>query len=251
LCTFVSRSPKTTLALLATAALFGLTGCRAAGVTSAPDPEQGLTVTGSGEAIGVPDEARLSLGVREHRSDAAAATAAASKRTEAIIAALIKAGVARSDIQTRQVSVHENYRYEPRPMPTDGVEPEPRREYVASNMLQVRVVDLDAIGEILGAATNAGVNQMHGIELRVGDPDSLEQKALDEAMADARAKAERLAASGGVELGDIVAIRVNGSGGGHPMAMSASGMDMAESSVPVERGEITIQQSVWVKYAIE
>ena len=248
----MSRSRKTNLALLATATLLGLTGCRAAGSTAAPDPEQGLTVTGSGEAIGVPDEARLSLGVREHRADAAAATTAASKRTEAIIAALVEAGVARSDIQTQQVSVHENYRYEPRPLPADGIEPEgkPHREYVASNMLRVRVTDLEAIGDILGAATKAGVNQMHGIELRVGDPDSLEQKALDDAMADARAKAERLAASGGVKLGDIVAIRVNGFGG-VPVAMAARGMDMAESAVPVERGEITIQQSVWVKYAIE
>ena len=239
---------------VAAVALLSLAACRTSGATLAPDPDQGLSVTGSGEAVGVPDEATITLGVTEHRADAASATAAASKTTEAIVTALIAAGVERSNIRTRRVSVYENRRYEPMPLPRGGeVEGRGERiEYVASNMLEVRVTDLDAIGKVLGAASRAGVNQMHGIEMKVGDPTRLEQAALDDAMAKARANAQRLAKASGVELGEVVAIRVGDAGGpGIRTHLSARGMDAAEeSSVPIERGDITVRQSVWIKYAI-
>jgi uncharacterized protein YggE len=255
---------KTSIVSVVALGLLAAIGCHANATTTAPDPEQGLTVTGSGEAIGVPDEAMVTLGVQQRGADPATATNATSATTEAIIAALVGAGVERSDIQSRQISVHEDRRIEPRPMPptadTGGKTPKPpaapeveRVEYVATNMLEVRVTNLDDIGQVLGAASKAGVNQMHGIELRIGDPESLEQKALDDAMAKAKAKAQHLAASSGVQLGDIVAIRAGSDGGGGipmPVSMAARDLEMEESNIPVERGEITVRQSVWIKYEI-
>jgi uncharacterized protein YggE len=238
--------------MLAMAALAGALGCKARGSSVAPDPEQGLSVTGVGESLGVPDEAKLSLGVQRRAIDAATATAETSAAMERIIAALVSNGVARDNIRTLQISIYEDRRYEPRPMEgPDGKGAGETIEFVATNMLEVRVTDLDAIGKILGAASKAGVNQMHGIELEVGDPSSLEQQALDDALDDARAKAKLLAASSGVKLGPIVAIRVGTAGGSGPPIPLAAARDMDAASVPVERGQVTMHQQVWVKYAIE
>ena len=241
--------------MFALVALAAALGCKAGGAsTVAPDPEQGLSVTGMGESIGVPDEAKLSLGVQRRAADAATATAETSAAMAKIISALVDSGVAREDIRTLQISVWEDRRWDPPPKPMPmgaegGVE---RIEYVANNMLEVRVTDLDAIGKILGAASEAGVNQMHGIQLEVGDDSKLEQAALDDALADARAKAELLAKSSGVELGPIVAIRVGTAGSSiPPMPMAADRSFEKAADVPVEPGQVTMHQTVWVKYAIE
>jgi uncharacterized protein YggE len=245
---------KRSASLLALAAVVTAVGCKASGSSNVPDPEQGLSVTGVGESLGVPDEAKVSLGVQRRAPDAATATSEVSAAMESIIAALTSAGVAREDIRTINVTVYEDRRWEP--SPRGAVEGSPgleKIEFVAQNMLEVRVTDLDAIGKILGAASKAGVNQMHGIELKVGDPSSLEQKALDDALTDARAKAALLANSSGVELGPIVAIRVGTPNGSMPPMPFAKDMARAESdaSMPIERGQITMHQTVWVKYAIE
>ncbi len=243
---------KRSASMFAIAALAATLGCRAGGATVAPDPEQGLSVTGVGESIGVPDEAKLSLGVQRRAPDAATATAQTSAAMDEIIAALVGAGVAKENIRTLQLSVWEDRRWEPRPMPSGGPDAGVEKiEYVASNMLEVRVKDLDAIGKILAAASEAGVNQMHGIQLEVGDESELEQEALDDALADARAKAELLAKSSGVRLGPIVAIRVGSTGGSTPPPIPYAADRMEKADVPVERGQVTMQQTVWVKYAIE
>jgi uncharacterized protein YggE len=63
--------------------------------------------------------------------------------------------------------------------------------------------DLSKTGELLQEALEAGANNVGGISFSVADPKALQQKARDQAIADAQAKAEQLAAGLGAQLGPL------------------------------------------------
>lgn len=261
----MQRTPLlSTLALTVLGAL-ALFGCRSSSPTVAPsDPSaQGIVVTGQGEAKGAPDMATIQMGVQARAQTAEAATDEVAAKIQDVIAALKAAGIDAKDIQTQNLSIHEERDWEPpppRPLPEGGegmTEPvegpragKERRRFVAQNMVSVTARDLDRLPEVLGAATRAGVNQMYGIHLELDDPTALEAEARQKAFAEARAKAEHLAQLGGVELGRLVSVQLTSGGGGpYPMAM-AEARDAA-TSMPVERGEITVQQHVQLRYELK
>ena len=85
-----------------------------------------------------------------------------------------------------------------------------------------------------------------GPDLSGGDQDELYRQALAEAVADARASAQALAAASNLTLGRITAI-VEGGSAPSPAydAMKAS----AEAGTPIEPGEQEIVASVTVTFA--
>ena len=91
---------------------------------------------------------------------------------------------------------------------------------------------------------------MNGLSFGFADATALMDEARRAAVADARRKAELYAAAAGVELGPVLSIQEQGGGGVRPMAMARS-LDMAESAVPLERGENTLTAQVQIVWALE
>jgi hypothetical protein len=257
--------PSRILAALLGGLLVSAAGCRTRSSMPPDDVTPGITVVGRGEASGTPDLARIDAGVQVRAPTVEAATSKANARMRDLISALGALGVAAEDVQTRNISVYEEREFQPpppRPLPSPedqaGTTSEPgapqpgATTYVAQNMLAITVRDLDKLPEILGAATHAGANQMHGIRLELSDPSRLQSRAREQAFADARAQAEQLAALGGVKLGRIIAMQVGDAGPvtPYPMPMAARMEDTA-AQVPVERGEVTVEQRVQVVYALD
>jgi hypothetical protein len=96
---------------------------------------------------------------------------------------------------------------------------------------------------------SAGANQVSGPTLRVSDNRAQYRAAVDEAMDDARARAQALAAEAGVTLGAPVAIVENG-GGGYPTPVYDSVRAAAESAVPIEPGVSEISATLAVTFTI-
>ncbi len=200
----------------------------------------GITVIGSGTAKAVPDVADWSFGVQADASTATAALAAAAKETREIVAALRHAGVAKEDLRTEQVSLY------PRTS-NDGMSV---IGYSASSSVYATVRELGKAGAVVDAAVSAGANQVSGPTLRVSDNRAQYRAAADEAMDDARARAQALAAKAGVTLGAPVAIVENG-GGGYPMpAYDGVRAASVESTVPIEPGVSEISATLTVTFAI-
>jgi uncharacterized protein YggE len=252
------------LRLAAPLALLGwtLAGCHAADRAAVASPNyEGLVVTGQGDAMGTPDVAHIELGVQARAADVQQATQQVNDQMRKVIDALVAQGIDRKDVQTRNLSIHEERVWEPppRPMGPEGTggpsQPDAGQlVFVANNTLSVTLHDLERMGTVLGAASAAGVNQMYGIQLEVDNPATIEQAALDEAFADAKAKAERLAQTSGVRLGRILSIQVGDVNTFHPpipMASARMKDEAADSSMPVERGQVEVQQTVQVQYEIE
>ena len=223
------------LLVLAAAALAGVGRPESAGGAS-EEHSDGITVTGVGHVDAVPDEAEFSLGVTTKGQTAREALTANSAQMQRLIAALKAARVDERDIKTQGVSVGANY---DGGTTADG--------YSAHNSVSVRIRDLNRAGAVLEAASKAGANNIYGPSLSRSDRESLEAKALENAMAHARKRAETLARAAGVELGRVTAITESADGGGYELFAARAA---ATDEVPIERGTEKIQATVTVTFEI-
>ncbi len=98
---------------------------------------------------------------------------------------------------------------------------------------------------ILDHAIGAGANEMSGIEFVVSEQSKLLDQARDDAIADARRKAELYARAAGAKVGHVVAITEEGSTP-PPRLMQA----MRAGAAPVAPGEQTLRAVVTVSYEL-
>jgi uncharacterized protein YggE len=248
-------------------------GC-ASGATSIAQSAlpHGISVSGHGEAQGQPDLARVTIGVEARSRVANEATEHVNQQMGRVIAAIQQQGVAEADIRTQNFSINFEQQPEPYPPgpegPVGGPAPDeparsgktaaaappsellPRGFYRVSNTVQVTVRELAKLGTILGATTGAGANNIWGIQFEIEDPSKLEAEARQEAVAEAKARAEQLAQLAGVKLGRVISL--GGSGGAMPSEGGYGySMQAARSDVPVQSGELTVSQDVQIVFAIE
>lgn len=203
-----------------------------------------IIVTGEGIVEAIPDMAVITVGVTHEAVDADAAMSVVSDGVSQILARLKQNGVEADDIQTRQISlspVWDNRR------PSDQGRPS-ITGFVASNTVMVRLRDLERLGGILNTLIDGGANNFNGLQFALQEPRPLMDLARAEAVADGIAKARLLADAAGVTLGAVQTITEQGA---RPVPMR---MEMAaaaaDASLPVAAGEISVQASVSMVFAI-
>jgi uncharacterized protein YggE len=209
-------------------------------------PGGGITVVGEGEATGEPDEASVVIGVETFAETVAEATSANESNVQSIMSALESIGIEAADIQTSNYSLWAEQRYG-----DNG--PEGIVGYRVTNQVNVTIRDIDQVGAVIGAVTEAGANSIHGVTFSVADPAALEAEARAAAIANAREKAASLAELSGVELGDIVSVTEVIGQPGIPLAGGyGGGRDMAEQSAApgISPGELSYGVQVQVTFAI-
>lgn len=218
-------------------------------------PARSISVTGEGEAFGKPDIAEVNAGVQTF----ADTVVEASRRNQAVVDAIFEAleeqDIDRKDIQTANYSIWVERDYRHSGGRSGGGREEPRiTGYRVSNMVHVKVRDIDRIGEVLAAVTDAGANSINGVQFGVDDTDALEARARKKAMADARSRAESLAELAGVELGDVLAISMSSAPGfPTPYAASRAMESAVDAGAPVPGiapGQQRVTVNIDVTYAI-
>jgi uncharacterized protein len=219
------------LAVAAFAGVFQPSGARSA----TPDASGGLTVAGTGSANVVPDRASFSFGTVSQARTAAAALSASSQAAGHVVDALRKAGVAKADIQTSEISLS------PRMNDTGDT----IVGYTASTSVTAVARKLADAGDLVDAAVAAGANQVYGPNLLASDQEGAYRSALKTAVAKARENAEALASASGLTLGRITAIAE--SGGPMPLPAADAG---GTKSAPIEPGTQRIDATVSVTFAI-
>lgn len=203
--------------------------------------EATITVTGEASISATPDMATVSLGVTTEGKTAAEAMAANSKALATVIERLKGAGISDNDLQTSNLSLNPNWvGYEASSTPTIA-------NYIAMNMLNVRVRDLASLGSVLDASIADGANTLNGITFEMTTPRPVQDEARRAAVADAAAKGALYAEAAGVKLGKILSISEQQNyGGPMPVFMEAK----AASAVPVASGQIALQSAVTITYVI-
>ncbi|MFW2542204.1 SIMPL domain-containing protein [Primorskyibacter sp. 2E107] len=202
-----------------------------------------LTVTGQGTVAAVPDMAQISLGARAQDETAVGAMNKTSEALDAILSRLTAMGIDARDIQTSGLRLDERWSNGS----VNGVRE--RDGYEATNMVTVRVRDLEKLSDVLKAVLDDGANSLANLSFDVQDPRALQEEARRQAVRDAMEKAKLYAGAAGVTLGPVLTITDSAT----PMVASGDmPMLRAEAmSVPVAAGEITLQGQVTMVFGLE
>lgn len=204
-------------------ALFGLlialVGALVAPAAAQDTPANTITVFGSAEAAGTPDQATLELGVDTFTTSVGEAFETSNATVRKIVEEIVALGVAEEDIQTANLSVYSTSRYTPETGDQQG--------YQVSNTVRVLVRNVDLVDDIINTGIENGATSLYGLYFSVSDTAPLETIAREGAVAQARARAEALAGLLGVQLGEVVSIRED-FGGSIPMLYA--GMDRAQGA---------------------
>lgn len=198
-----------------------------------------VVVRGDGEVRAVPDLAYVGLGTEHTAPTPKEAQAVVAKAMTAVQQKLAAAGVAKDAMRTTAYDVQARVDW------VNGKQVP--RGYMARHTIEVRVDDLARVGELLELAIGAGGTSVQGVRFDLKERAKLERDALTRAVADARARAEAVAAGAGSTLAGIVRIEEAGLSGGGPepvmMRMAAAPM-AGDAAPPVAPGETVIRATV-------
>ena len=254
----------------------------------------GIWVNGTGKATGDPDLGIISLGVEALADTASEARRMAAEAIDATISVLKANNVEDQDMQTSQFSISPRYNtqeitrctevsrdLEPATvvpsigMPAPGspgvvemivIQEEKGTEcrvefervligYQVTNTLNVKVRDLDNMGNIIDGATEAAGNlvRINRVSFTIEDTKPLQIEAREEAIADLLTKANAMAELAGVELGKLVFLTE--SGGGIPQSFARAESAAAfgfggGQSTSILAGELDVNVSVQGVFAI-
>lgn len=206
-----------------------------------------LSVTGTGIVYLVPDLAYINIGVRSEATDVSSALASNNAQATAISDAIQKAGVDEKDLQTANFNVYSLQQYDSTGQPS-------YTSYAVENTLYVTVRDLTKLSQVLDAALSAGANQIYGITFDLSDRSTALGQARDLAIKDAEVKAQSVAATAGVTLGQVQSISVTNTSYVQQYSsygMGGGGAAMESSSVPVSAGQIVVTYEANLSYTIE
>jgi uncharacterized protein YggE len=149
-----------------------------------------------------PDIATLSIGVESERGAAAEATAENAQATTTAIAVLKSLGVDPKDIKTTRLVLT--------PVINEERDPKIKRKvtsYRASNLLQVRIRDIDQAGAIAArVVSGGGANTYNGLSFSVSDEEAREDGLRAKAVGDAMRKAALYAQGASMKLGRVLVI---------------------------------------------
>jgi uncharacterized protein YggE len=189
-------------------------------------PQNIITISGEGKVDATPDIAKIVVTVRENAKTAKEAQEKAVKKWTAAKTAITAMGVAEKDIKTLSYTTQPRYYYPTNgKMMIDG--------YDAVQTTEIKVRDIDNAGKVLEAVAAAGINEVSGPDFTVDDMTALNEEAREEAINDAKAKAEKLADQLGVDLVRIVSFSENGNGGYMPYMAREGVMSMSMDAVKV------------------
>lgn len=203
-----------------------------------------LNLAAYGETKVAPDMALITLGVTTEARTAAEALSGNSTRMTAVVASLRKAGIAEKDIQTSNLNLNPQYRYEEnRPPQLVG--------YQASNLATVTVHDLKRLGPAVDATVNAGANQVQGISFGLEDPTEAENVARQAAVKSLAAKADLYAKATSHSVLRLVSLSEGASVMPRPpMPMADFAAARMKAETPVSPGEMTVRVDVTGLYEL-
>lgn len=189
-----------------------------------------IMVSGEGEAFAIPDVSIVRVTLHEEGKTFAVTQKKVTEKEAKILAFLKEKGIDKKDIKTDNYSINPKYEWqstgrelsacaEGQPcvmtaMPCAGVECAPGKNvqvgFDAYETLAVKVRNTDAVGEIIDGVGKLAPSEVSTPEYAVDNDDAVVEEARSKAIAQAKAKAEKLADELGVKLIRVVSYSDNG-----------------------------------------
>ncbi len=190
------------------------------------------------------DMAEINVEVSVKELTAKAAKASSDNAVAKFITRLEKAGIAKDKIQSANLNLQPQYRYEKnKPAELIG--------YSANRRVTVTVDELSRLNEILDSALEEGINRVNNIALKTSKEAEYMNRARTEAISDAKQKAKLLAEGFDEELDGVWEIRYFEQRPIQPVMLrmnSGPSHDIAQS---YQQGQVTISDRVEVVYKLK
>lgn len=210
-----------------------------------PAPQAPTVVArGEGEVRAVPDMATIALGAEQLARSPKDAQAAVATAMTAVQQRLLAAGVPKDAIRTTSYDVQAQFDW------ANGRQT--LRGYMARHAIEIRVDDVARVGDLLDVAISAGGTSVQGVRFDLRQRAALAREALTKAVADARARADAMAAGAGTTVSHVVRIEEAGAAGGpEPPMMRMAAPMAADAAPPVAPGETVIRAAVTLTAALK
>jgi len=207
---------------------------------------QAETVTVMGEARSQASNqiASFTAGVDAVNDNKDSAIGEVNSKVEELLKAVKEFGVPSEDVKTNNISIYQNEEM----YWDNGVQKSRKGQWRVSNSVEVTLRDLTKASELTNLLSSSGANNVWGPNIRMDDTSEVEKSLFDQAMNDAKEKAEIIAKSSGRKLGKVVtAVEGGASSVDVPMYAARDGMGGGAS---VEPGSATVSKSMTVTFEL-
>ena len=208
----------------------------------AVEPPQ-IIVTGEGVVKATPDQAWVQIGAESRSKVSREAQQRNAEVMTAVQQKISSFGIPKDAIKTVAVDLQPEFDY------ANGKQT--LRGYVARNTVEVRVDELNKVGDVLDAAVSSGAATIHGLRFDVKARGDAEQAALQAAVKNAMAKAQAVATGSQRAIDRILRIEEVSGGQPVPMMRQFSMAARADASTPVAPGELEIRAQVRLSVSIK
>jgi len=204
-------------------------------------------VQGEGKEAVAPDIAKIDIGIQESGGSLKTVQDSVNKKSQDLVAQVKKLGVEPKDIKTISYSVYPQYDYT---APTQRI-----TGYQVSISYEITVRDFTKINDLISSVTDFGANMVGGVNFDLSDDlkNKTLQTAREEAVSEAKSKAEGLAKAAGITLGKIINVSESTPSNIRPLAVPAVGLGAAEKSVAqpdVQPGTTEVDVTISLSYEV-
>jgi len=165
--------------------------------------EPQVVVSASGKVSIKPDMAEFGVVLKSDAKAAEKAAAETAVRYRAVQSALRKAGIPIEDAPTSAYTVSPRWEWSP------TLEKNILKGYMALHTIKVKVRTLGNTGHAIDAVVQAGADEVQSISFSSSSYEELRQKALAEAVGNARRDALIMAKAAGGTLGELIEVSVS------------------------------------------
>jgi len=202
-----------------------------------------ISVTGSGSASAQANKATVVLGVQTEKPYASEAVDENAVLMNEVIAAIKALGFTEEDIQTVSYNVYSDYDWDLKRVVG----------YRVTNMIKVDITNLDLVGDVIDAAVGAGANRVEGVSFELTDElaDQLKMDAYVSALNDARAKADVIAETLGIEITGVHSVSESVYYPYTPYRSYATAEYAGAAPTPIIEGALSVSVTVHIVYTFQ
>jgi uncharacterized protein len=213
--------------------------------TPTTSTEPVIVTTGEGIVKMAPDRVWVTIAAESRAKSPREAQRANADAMKAVLERLKTLGLPADAIRTSGYDLQPQFDY------VNGRQS--LREYLARNMIEVRVDDVARAGEVLDAAVGSGATSVSGVRFDLKDRSAAEREALKKAVADARGRADAAAAGAGVKVDRVVKIEEQRViiPEPRPIMMTRQSMVAEGAGPPISPGELEIRAAVTMTSSIK
>jgi uncharacterized protein len=220
-------------------------------------PTSTITVSGQAQKDQANQLAQFTAGVESIEETKEEALNKANEAMNELIVAVKALGIEDQDIQTEVANVYQETEYERAeiliypPMPDRGTAV--KGNWRANNSVSIKLRQVDLAEDLLAILNRSGANYVYGPNFMIDDTMIDDATLLSEAVANAKAKAESIAAGNNQKVGKIISLNESGA---YPMYAAYETATMAMGSAKdsvraeLEPGSSTSYKNVTVTFEL-